>query len=72
MILKPGEPYGDRTTRVDIDAYFFDAKMDPASKLRGHGETHVPYASMDGRIQQSIDAALAQLDGKIRATVRKR
>jgi hypothetical protein len=46
--------------------------MDPASKLRGHGETHVPYASMDGRIQQSIDAALAQLDGKIRATVRKR
>ena len=71
IILKPGEPFGDRTTRVDIDAYFFDMKMDPVSKLRGHGENYVPYASMDGRIQKSIDAALAQLDGKIRAMVRK-
>lgn len=72
IILKPGEPFGDRTTRVDVDAYFFDVKMDPVSKLRGHGETYVPYASMDGRIQKSIDTALADLDAKIKAQVRVR
>jgi len=67
--LKGMEPYGDRTTRVDIDAYFFDAAMNPVSKLSGHGEFKVPYASADAGVQKSIDQAVAQLDGKISAFV---
>src|SRR4029077_1162194 len=28
---KTMEPYGDRTTKIDVDAYFFNARMDPVS-----------------------------------------
>jgi hypothetical protein len=68
--VKAMEPYGDRTTKYDIDAYFFDARMNPVSKLSGHGEYHVPYASASGGAQISIDAAVAQLDAKIGALLR--
>lgn len=70
--MKYMEPYGDRHTKVDIDAYFFDAKMNPVSKMNGHGQHLVPMASMDAGIQKSIDAAIADLDGKIKANVRVR
>ena len=63
------EPYGDRNTRIDIDAYFFDAAMNPVSKLSGHGEHYVPIGSMDAGIQVSTDAALRELDGKITTLV---
>jgi hypothetical protein len=66
---KAMEPYGDRTTKIDIDAYFFNAQMNPVSRLSGHGEHHVPYASADAGVQKSIDAALRELDGKIGALV---
>lgn len=68
--LKAMEPYGDRTTKVDIIAYFFDAAMNPVSKLSGHGEYKVPYASMDAGLQKSIDAAVQELDGKISTYIR--
>lgn len=66
---KSMEPYGDRTTKIDVDAYFFNTRMDPVSRLSGHGEYHVPYASMDAGVQKSIDQALAELNGKISALV---
>lgn len=62
---KSMEPYGDRTTKFDVDAYFFNAQMDPVSRLSGHGEYKVPFASMDAGVQKSIDQALAELNGKI-------
>jgi hypothetical protein len=68
--VKEMEPYGDRTTKYDIDAYFFDTRMNPVSKLSGHGEYHVPFASASGGAQISIDAAVAQLDAKIGAILR--
>jgi len=68
--FKVMEPYGDRSTKVDVDAYFFNAQMDPASRLSGHGEYKVPYASMDAGVQKSIDMALRELDGKIGVLVR--
>jgi hypothetical protein len=67
---KIAEPYGDRTTKYDIDLYFFNSAMDPVSKITGHGEYYVPYASATGGVQKSIDAAVQQLDGKITALVR--
>ena len=67
---KAMEPYGDRTTKINVDAYFFNAQMDPVSRLSGHGEYHVPYASMDAGVQKSIDMALRELDGKMAALVR--
>jgi hypothetical protein len=69
--VKGMEPYGDRTTKYDIDAYFFDARMNPVSKLSGHGEHHVPFASADAGVQTSIDAAVAQLDAKIGTLARQ-
>jgi hypothetical protein len=66
---KPMEPYGDRNTRMDVDAYFFDASMNPMSKLSGHGEHYVAFGSMDAGIQVSIDAAIRELDGKITTLV---
>jgi hypothetical protein len=70
--MKYMEPFGDRNTKVDVDAYFFDSSMNPVSKLSGHGEHFVPMASMDGGIQKSIDAAIRELDAKIKAQVRVR
>jgi len=67
--MKPLEPYGDRTTRVDIDAYLFDAQMNPVSKLSGHGEHAVPFGSGNPGIQDSIDQALRALDARMAALV---
>jgi hypothetical protein len=58
------------TNKLDVTYYFFDAKMNPVSKLTGHGEHYVPFGSMTGYFQEIVDQALAQLDGKLRATVR--
>jgi hypothetical protein len=69
--VKMMEPYGDRTTKYDIDAYFFDSAMNPVSRLSGHGEYHVPYASMTAGIQRSIDTALQQLSAKIDTLARQ-
>ncbi|MBS0541902.1 MAG: hypothetical protein JSR47_24270 [Proteobacteria bacterium] len=68
--VKQMEPYGDRTTKYDIDAYVFGAGMNPVSRLSGHGEWKVPFASMEAGIQKSIDQAVAELDGKLAALVR--
>ncbi len=58
------------TTTVDITAFFFDAKMQPVTKMSGHGSGVVPYPAWDIRLQPSTDAAVAQLDQKISALVR--
>ena len=68
--MKYMEPYGDRNQKMDIDLYFFDASMNPVSKLNGHAEYYVPMASMDTGMQKMTNAAIAELDGKISATVR--
>jgi len=68
--MKPMEPYGDRSIKLDLDAYFFDARMNPVSKLSGHGEHYVPYASMDAGVQKVIDGAVQQLDSRIGALAR--
>ena len=68
--IKWMEPYGDRRNIVDIDAYFFDAAMNPVSKMSGHAEYKVPYAQMDGKFQRTIDEAIAQLESKITANIR--
>jgi len=66
---KPMQPWVDHTTRMDVDAYFFDASMNPVSKLSGHGEHYVQLGSMDAGIQVSIDAAIRELDGKMTTLV---
>jgi hypothetical protein len=40
------------------------------SRLSGHGEWKVPFASADAGIQKSIDQAIAQLEAKLAALVR--
>lgn len=70
--VKHMEPYGDRRTIVDVDAYFFDPRMNPVSKMSGHGEYLVPMVSMDVGMQRSVNAALGELDAKIKANVRVR
>jgi hypothetical protein len=58
------------TNKFDITYYFFDAKMNPVSKLSGHGEHYAPFGAMTGGIQDCVDQALAQLDQKMAAVVR--
>lgn len=70
VVPKVMEAYGDRTTKFDITYYFFDAKMNPAAKISGHGEEYRPIGAMDAGIQYSVDQALAQLDQKMAALVR--
>jgi hypothetical protein len=65
--MKPMEPYGDRTTKVDIIVYIFDAKMNPVSRLAGHGERYVPFGAGDAGVQVAIDGAVQQLDDKVTA-----
>ena len=65
VLPQPLQPYKDRTTRFDIALYFFDANMNPVSRLAGHGETNIPIGRADAGVQESVDAALAQLDKKI-------
>ena len=68
--MKWMEPYGDRTNRMHIDAYFFDQGMNPVSKLSGEAEYRVPFASMEGGVQKITDEAIRQIDEKITALVR--
>ena len=58
------------TNKLDITYYFFDARMNPVSKLTGHGEHYAPFGAMTGGIQDCIEQALAQLDQKMKAMVR--
>jgi hypothetical protein len=68
--IKWMEPYGDRTTKFDIDTYFFDSRMNPASKLSGHGEHYAVIGAATPGCQSSIDAAVKELDAKISALAR--
>jgi hypothetical protein len=68
--MKYMEPYGDRTQKMDIDLYFFDSAMNPVSKMNGHAEYKVPYASMDVGMQKMVNQAIGELDGKMNALVR--
>ena len=65
-IMTPGE----RTTKFDIVYYFFDSKMNPVSKMSGHGEQYRPFGAADGGIQYTVDPALAELDRKIASLLR--
>jgi len=69
VLPQPMKPWEDHTTRFDITLYFFDAQMNPVSRISGHGETHIPLGRANAGIQESVDAALAQLDGKINTLV---
>lgn len=69
MKMKWMEPYGDRHNKIDIDAYFFNTAMDPVSKLSGHAEYNVPFASMEGHVQKITDEALGQIDQKMMALI---
>jgi hypothetical protein len=68
--MKYMEPYGDRTQKMDIDLYFFDSAMNPVSRLNGHAEYAVPFASADVGMQRMTDRAIAELDGKMASLVR--
>jgi hypothetical protein len=57
------------TNKLDIIYYFFDTQMNPVSKITGHGEHYVPFASMTGYFQEIVDQALAQLDQKMSTLV---
>jgi hypothetical protein len=70
MRMKWMEPYGDRTNRIHIDAYFFDQGMNPVSKLSGEAEYKVPFAAMEGHVQKITDEAIQQIDAKISSLVR--
>lgn len=63
--IKYMDPYGDRTYKIDIDAYFFDMAMNPVSKLNGHSEYLVPFAAMEVKFQSHTDEAIANLERKI-------
>jgi hypothetical protein len=63
--IKYMDPYGDRTYKIDIDAYFFDSAMNPVSKLNGHSEYNVPFAAMEVKFQAHTDEAIGQLESKI-------
>ena len=60
---------GGKTT-VDAALYFFDAEMNPVSKVSGHGEGTIPFPATTAMVQPSTDAAVKQMDTKIAALVR--
>lgn len=68
--MKYMEPYGDRSQKMDIDLYFFDSAMNPVSRLNGHAEYTVPFASTDVGMQRMTNQAIAELDGKMSSLVR--
>ncbi len=57
------------TTTIDATLYFFDAQMNPVSKISGHGEGTIPFPATTAQVQPSTDAAVRQLDAKITALV---
>lgn len=59
---------GGKTT-IDATLYFFDAHMNPVSKVSGHGEGTIPFPATTAMIQPSTDAAVQQMDAKIAALV---
>lgn len=67
---RPMQPYGDRTTRIGIDLYFFNAQMTPVSKISGDGQRNVPMGGVDAGVQVAVDGALQQIETKMSAVVR--
>jgi hypothetical protein len=67
---RPMQPYGDRTTRIGIDFYFFNAQMTPVSKISGDGQRNVPMGGVDGGVQVAVDGALQQIEARMNAVVR--
>ena len=67
---RPMQPYGDRTTRIGIDFYFFNAQMTPVSKISGDGQRNVPLGGVDGGVQVAVDGALQQIEARMNAVVR--
>lgn len=59
--------WGDRNTRFDITLYLFDARMNPVSRITGHGEHYWAVGEASAGIQVSVDAAVQQLDQKLAA-----
>lgn len=57
------------TTTVDATLYFFDAQMNPVSKMSGHGEAVTPFPATSSMVQPSTDAAVRQMDARITALV---
>jgi hypothetical protein len=70
VLPQPMQPWKDHTTRFDITLYFFDASMNPVSRISGHGEAHIPVGRADPGVQESVDKALAQLETKMNQVVR--
>jgi hypothetical protein len=68
--MKYAEPYGDRTSKMDIDLYFFSSAMTPVSKLNGHSEFTLGYPAITTGMQKMTNEAIAELDRKISTTVR--
>jgi hypothetical protein len=68
--MKYMEPYGDRTQKMDIDLYFFGVGLRPVSRLNGHAQYKVPYASMDTGMQRMVNQVIGELDGKMATLVR--
>jgi hypothetical protein len=61
--------HSGRTNRMHVDFYFFDAQMNPVSKLSGEAEYKVPFAAMEGHVQKITDEALQQIDAKMTTLV---
>lgn len=57
-------------TTVDATTYFFDSRLNPVSKMSGHGEAVAPFPLTTAMIQPTTDAAVRQVDAKITALVR--
>jgi hypothetical protein len=70
MKYNPMQPHGDRTTRVEIDFYFFNSAMNPVSKISGQGSYRTSVGTFEMGVQKSIDQALAEIQAKMAQVVR--
>ena len=66
----PMQPHGDRTTRVELDFYFFNSAMTPVSKISGQGSYRTSVGTFEMGVQKSIDQALAEIQAKMAQYVR--
>lgn len=70
MKYMPMQPHGDRTTRVELDFYFFNSAMTPVSKISGQGSYRTSVGTFEMGVQKSIDQALAEIQAKMAQYVR--
>lgn len=54
---------------LDATTYFFDAQMNPVSKMSGHADFTIGFPATSPHLQELTDAAVAQIDAKITALV---